>query len=1065
MDDEETRIKKEVHKWVDDYLRKPSGTGIGDSHAKGIKNYFDKKKIEELKIKNVDQAKEHIKGYLNSDDKIFINPKIHKAMKKHILEGGEDEIARRKAEESNREVKSIWGRDAEEFAEEANEKYRERKSIWGRDVRDIIKDTQPYKKAAEKAQQAKKWAGDKARWADQFSDDYFPTFKGFAKEKGSKGIEWFKKVVSSRSQGKEESKADKAKEKPKTEEGNFFALLLIFLTLALVFIDYKWTYFGGLDYRVYLDVWRAGGFAVLWMTFVPIYTLALLLIIWLRFITKEHKTAYTFMLVVGVLLIANTLSTIFGIKIIPIIGLPVSIVALIGAMIFSTLKFMDQDERNDFLSWVMLFFVVSAILSLGGHESIGGLLHLIIATLVWFFIIDTEKNKTAANHWVALGLAIDFFGFGILKALIPLASNSSLIANRFVFPIWFLFVTFYSAEYKRSRLIKAVTFGVFIFYLIALVEGAYGWQNIQAGMKVSPEERAEAKSFGKLLMDKLRSFPGKIVAEYQEGMEYATGGYYQGKVEENQDPRNELGVHIENLEAADKQFYQNEQVVIWGDLRARTLEEPINVSISCEAGGVNGTIVPAELGGEKGYEIEKLEEIPFECVFDRENRLKAGTQTIKVKTRFSFQTYGYLKAYFMDIERMRALRREDVNPLKEYGIEETPKAIYTNGPVKLGMGTISSLVGLNRESGTDSAGYSYIGVTVQPQWLGRIEKITNITIQIPEDMDISDYKSGTFCREGFEPIGSNEGNTIYKITNAEINRIKIPITTYKSWRCPIDIPKDKVNNILGNTPVAVHYYRAGVSYVYEIEKSISVFIKNVPEYQEEFKGCKTECNDSDGCRCMSDECCVPKEGIITKGYTCDDYPSGNNRCRGYERIIKDVNEADLEIDAYLALNLLCAQGSDDLTMINDVLTSKGFKVDYWTEKNEEAVKKVVESKGFAIDSEASQAIKQLIDKCSGEYTKVNYVQSGEKKIADKIAETTAIFHNVEANLKEDLKDPVKKANLNKKKTRFIEQVQEAKKDFQIIKEYMLKNYNKIIDDKIYLERLDKAEADLGGLGY
>ena len=68
-------------------------------------------------------------------------------------------------------------------------------------------------------------------------------------------------------------------------------------------------------------------------------------------------------------------------------------------------------------------------------------------------------------------------------------------------------------------------------------------------------------------------------------------------------------------------------------------------------------------------EKPRLEDVPFECRFDR-GALKQGTNNIRVKAQFNFETLGYLKTYFMDIERMRALRRENTDPLKQYGINE-----------------------------------------------------------------------------------------------------------------------------------------------------------------------------------------------------------------------------------------------------------------------------------------------------------------------------------------------------------------------------------------------------------
>jgi len=86
-----------------------------------------------------------------------------------------------------------------------------------------------------------------------------------------------------------------------------------------------------------------------------------------------------------------------------------------------------------------------------------------------------------------------------------------------------------------------------------------GGVNIKAQIAENPEEVAEARTFMDTAVAKIKAFPKAISDEFNRGMTEATGGYYTSKVEENEDPRNELGVHIENLQAADKEFFENEQ--------------------------------------------------------------------------------------------------------------------------------------------------------------------------------------------------------------------------------------------------------------------------------------------------------------------------------------------------------------------------------------------------------------------------------------------------------------------------------------------------------------------------
>ena len=57
---------------------------------------------------------------------------------------------------------------------------------------------------------------------------------------------------------------------------------------------------------------------------------------------------------------------------------------------------------------------------------------------------------------------------------------------------------------------------------------------------------------------------------------------------------------------------ENEEVILWGDLKARTLDKPINIYMSCETGSgdyiENGIIKPGALGNkENRYETDHYE--------------------------------------------------------------------------------------------------------------------------------------------------------------------------------------------------------------------------------------------------------------------------------------------------------------------------------------------------------------------------------------------------------------------------------------------------------------------------
>lgn len=723
------------------------------------------------------------------------------------------------------------------------------------------------------------------------------------------------------------------------------------------------------------------------------------------------------------------------------LDIPHSILGIIGSAPFIlfvvlyilTIKNLTKEGILNAISFisVIIFFAITFVASMNLYAAV----HLVFIGLFWYAKLyrpakDANEGVIRANIYGMGLIFLDFYIYSILASFSPL-----LAANMAIIPIMPTLVTAYIWSTEENKVAAAILFSILFIAIFSnykyfrLYVGAAGL--IGKVEVITPKEVLEKTSAG------LKDFWGDMVKSYTRQMEYATGGYYQGKVEENKDPRNELGVHIDNLEAADKEFYQNEEIIIWGDLKARTLDKPIYVYMSCESDGIKGIIKPETLSDpKKGHEIERLEQISFECRFEKD-KLKAGINNIKVKAEFNFETLGYLKTYFMDIERMRALRRENIDPLKQYGIDKRPEAVYTNGPISLGMGTTDPPIGLSKTSD----GYSFIGVTVQPQWYGIIKNITNLTIQIPEGLQIEKDKE-FYCRGDFELVEEKEGYYIYKMIEEGIKKIKTPISEYKSWRCSISIPSRNVPEILGNIPVAVYYYRASVDYIYEIEKSMGVYVKGMEGEKRALYDCETECDDDDGCVCneKDDKCGVPKGESIQKGDTCDNAPIGTNRLRGYVRSIEDIGNTTKLIDSYLVLNELCAEGQTNETKISDSLKAKGYKVDEGTLKS----------------------IQKLSEECQYDDNKINYIESGESKIVDKIADTVNIFKNAKDNLQ--LTDE-NKGVLNSKKTEFIKKIDEVKRKFETVSKYMKDNYQLDVMDAGYYEALDKAKTDLEGIIY
>ena len=492
-----------------------------------------------------------------------------------------------------------------------------------------------------------------------------------------------------------------------------------------------------------------------------------------------------------------------------------------------------RPSSREYASFAFLIVVSSLIISLGGFYK--GIYHIIFALILYFMLIyPSSEDKASANYIIAIFLLIDFFGFGLLAKIAP----GTKIANRLILPIWFYLVLIYTREAKKNWLTSTVTIGVIIINVFAVAEGVQIWSSFAYKETLTQEEIDQAKGFFTLALERIKVLPKEISTGiwegYKTGIRESTGGeLYGGKVEESEDPNKRMGVYLENIQAADKEFPEDKQVAVWGDLKVRTIDVPIKISMSCKVGEGEtekiGSIVPAVLSN--NYEIDKFEETNFECRF-QPGELDLGINTVSINSDFDYTTTANLKTELIRKETKSSIidslkptvAQPDATRVEEQ-IEVKEIADISGGPVELRMGTGESPISISEDGG-----YTYLGINVKNRWQpqGRIKKINNVFIDIPHYLDLEE-KDGLYCNGAFRKIEDSEteagGHTRYQMTENEIKSVKTPITDYESWRCTIIIDKDNVNNLLTTAEGNVYYYRAKVEYIYGMKGSADVDIK------------------------------------------------------------------------------------------------------------------------------------------------------------------------------------------------------------------------------------------------
>ncbi len=287
------------------------------------------------------------------------------------------------------------------------------------------------------------------------------------------------------------------------------------------------------------------------------------------------------------------------------------------------------------------------------------------------------------------------------------------------------------------------------------------------------------------------------------------------------------------------------------------------------------------------YDEESLD---IDCRFPNSaaGTMNEGSNKVTVQADFHFETMAYQKAYFMNQDTLRSMQRQGLDPLDEYGIEDKePVARYTNGPVKIGMSSGEQQpIGISSLDPTNPR----LGITIMSNdaWEGKIKELKELLVMVPDTMsldtgfcpefkEIDNYEKS--CVANYEAYRSKqlmdcvtqagldkesdidqngkvigtaeeqeavtscmenyckqelEGYKVYNLTINDDNRLSysnfgqdVSSRQYKTLSCRVKL--DRPEDILGNVPISTQYFRVKARYIYEIEESVNVNLKEPPE--------------------------------------------------------------------------------------------------------------------------------------------------------------------------------------------------------------------------------------------
>ncbi len=484
--------------------------------------------------------------------------------------------------------------------------------------------------------------------------------------------------------------------------------------------------------------------------------------------------------------------------------------------------FMSRDRSfRALVSWITVLIILIVSLGIAFKLNPMAIVHITFVLLLWFFFIRQREDAATANWILVALLAIDLYIYSIVNIFSPAIAES--IAG---IPILFFLSLGYVYEQTNNKLALILIAGVVFWYFIMLGP-TFAEKLDLAGIE---GVELEIPSFTELIkgsIEKVRDSIQALIGAGNEWMNMRTEYAIYGKVEENQyEP---LGVYLEDVESAESEYYEDENIIVWGTVKAKTLDDPIYITIGCYA----------EKGGEKDkerkdawkvdpaeeFEVITYDESDFACTFSKcafkDGYLTEGPDTITTFADFNFETLAYLKVYFIDDERRKAMRREDLDPLEEYGIEDKePVAIYTNGPVGIGMETTKSLIAVK---GTYAV-YPTLKISLKNRegWEGEITKLKDLILFFPKGIE---FDPASDCNKEFKPAPGECGELCDLFNTYSLKEDIENFEKFKMFRCKFKPKKE----ILGTAPITTGFFRVKALYDYTVEKSAIVNIEKVED--------------------------------------------------------------------------------------------------------------------------------------------------------------------------------------------------------------------------------------------
>jgi hypothetical protein len=454
-----------------------------------------------------------------------------------------------------------------------------------------------------------------------------------------------------------------------------------------------------------------------------------------------------------------------------------------------------------------------------------------LITALALMMINFLKPELFANILSILffGLALPF-AFFVLSARVGLPVLLSLT-------VLICYAIFLAAN-KSTRPAGLALIWIFVIGLILIA--TLPAEKIAFAGPLGEAVQLQKEAIGRLGLQ-FREFMGGTQKYIATQTAMLSGDYYTSEVDEG--ATKEYGVFLEDFKQLDPVLYANELVPLTARLRVETIEKEIGVDLACTADDkkVAGEVIPARLS------VAQFEQEQVECNFAPE-KLPEGSHTVKLAATFDGRTLSYIRGYFVDKERLRALRAkggdEEVQRfLGTYGITEyQPQGRQTQGPVKLGFQwPTEQPAALDAQADRTRV---TLGFTIDSGWSGRVAELKGIELIIPAAFTLSRLNGQPVSPEAC--VGQESGEKLCTLTPK--SGVIDEATTHLTFNAILEVPRSAYKDVLSirtqageqrEVPVGIKNFKVTANYRYTLEQSLALSIRKPKEEKAEIEFIQT----------------------------------------------------------------------------------------------------------------------------------------------------------------------------------------------------------------------------------